>query len=113
MATDASAWSGISLHDGDDFIRDFLERFGMEHAHLGNEKALVRGKELCRAGIADHSKAALLEIIIGKLHRPGVRIRLAGNLAENPVAAPGRCNHKRRTAFGLRQVRKREWNEDY
>ena len=38
--------SGVWLDNGDDFIRDSLERPGREPANLGNEQALVRGKEL-------------------------------------------------------------------
>ena len=70
-------------------------------------------KEFGRTRVADESKAALVEIAVREFHGAGVRIRLARDLTENSIAALRTGEHDRRTALGLRQIRKRERNEDY
>ena len=71
------------MNDGDDFIRDFLERLGFEHACLGNEKALMCGEEFGWSGITHEPKAALLEIIVREFDGASVRIWLARDLTES------------------------------
>ena len=105
--------SGVGLNDRDNFIRNLLERFRTKDTHLGDENSLVRGKKLGRAGVADEPKAAVLEIGVREFHGASVRILLARDLTKNPVAALRSSKHYRWTALGLRQVRKRERNEDY
>ena len=112
-AVRCSAWLGVGLNNRDDFIRNLLERFGAEHTHLGDEKTLVRGKKLGRARVADEAKAPVVKIAVCELHSASVRIRLARDLAQNPVATLRRGEHHRWSALGLRQIRKRERNENY
>jgi hypothetical protein len=71
------------------------------------------GKQLSRARIADELKTAMLEIAIRELDGTNVRIRLARDLAQNPIAPPGSGGHNRWAPFGLGQVGKRERNENY
>ena len=84
-AMSAPSESGMALHERDDFIRDSLERRGAERARLGYEQALVGGKELCRSRVAHQPQAAVLEIRVREFHCASVCIRLARDLAENPV----------------------------
>jgi len=55
----------------------------------------------------------MLEIGVREFHGASVRIRLARDLTQNPVAALRSGEHHRWPALGLRQVRKRERNENY
>ena len=101
------------MNNRNDFISDSLERLGTEDPCLGSEKTLARCEEFGWPSTADESKTATLEIIVRKFHRTSVRIRLARDLTENPVAVLRPREHDRRTALGLRQIRKRERNENY
>ena len=113
LASARRAGSGASLNNRDDFIRDSFERLGTEHANFRCEKALVRREELGGPRIADQPKATVRKIVVREFHGASVRIRLARDLTKNPVAALRIGQHHRRTALGLRQIRKRERNEDY
>ena len=88
------------MNNRGDFVRDSFERLRTEHASLGSEKDLVRGEEFGWSCVTHEAKAAVLEVVIREFNCASVLIRLARDLAEDPVTTLRTGEHNRRTALG-------------
>jgi hypothetical protein len=77
------------------------ERLRLESAGIGMEQGHVSLEQLSRPREARHAETTLVEVFCGDFDRLVVAIRLAGHLAENPIAPAGIGENDRRPQFRL------------
>ena len=83
-------------------IDDLLQRLRLQCGNFRDDEIPIGGEEFARTGIAKDSQRPSGEAGILHLDCPGVTVRLACHLAQNPVAPASVSKHHSRTQFCLR-----------
>jgi hypothetical protein len=83
-----------------------------KNTNLSYHQTDAGGEQFAGTDKACCSESSTLEIIIGEDNRPRILVRVARDLAQNPVAFAGIRQHQSRSKLRLRQIRERKWNQD-
>jgi hypothetical protein len=101
------------LKDGDHGCEYPLERRVREFPRAPRDDRVVRREQLARSGDARDQQATGDEVGRVERHRERIAVGIAGDLAEDLVAAPGVGQAHRRAEFRGGQVRERKPDEYY
>ena len=84
-----------------------------ESGDLGNHQLAAGGEQLTGPGVAVGAERARTEARRRQMNGSRVAVPIAGDLAEDPVAAASVGQGDSRTQLRLRQIREWERNENY
>jgi hypothetical protein len=104
------AWTAENPYDR---VDDLVLGVRTEDGDLSNHQLLVGGEELTRPGVAVSAERARTEARRCQVNRSRIAVRVAGDLAEDPVATTSVGQSDSRTQLSLGQVREWERNENY
>jgi hypothetical protein len=105
-----AAWASENPHNR---VYDLVASVRAERGDLSHHQLLVGSEELARPGVAVRVERARTEARRRQVNRSRVAVRIAGDLAEDPVAATSVGQNDSRAQPGLGQVREWEGNEHY
>jgi len=108
-----SSTCASGTENADDRLDDLFAGVSGEDGDLGDHQLLAGGEELARPGVAVRPERPRTEARLRQLNSARIAIRVAGDLAEDPVRAPGVGQSDSRAQLGLRQVGEWERNENY
>jgi hypothetical protein len=94
------------LQDGANLLRAQLP-------YLLKHQRLVRGEKFARPHVTGQRQTSADEIMPIQADGARVCLRLARDLAENPITAPDIGEHKGRADLALREIRERKRDEYY
>jgi len=98
--------------DGDYIFNDRFERSGLQNADLRDDQFLTASEKLPWPGVACDAKGPRGEAVRGKFDSMGTPVRIAYDLAQNPVRTAGVSKNHSRSEFRLRQIRERNEGKD-
>ena len=94
-------------------IDELLAGFWPKNGNFTNHQLPAGSEQLAGAGVAVGTERARPEAGRRQMHGARVAVRIARNLAEDPVAPASVGQGDGRTQLRLRQIREWERNEDY
>jgi hypothetical protein len=86
---------------------------GRERSHRALEQGLVRREQLAGAREAQALQATFVKVGFCQRHGKRISVRVAGDLAQEPIATPSISQQQRRSQLGGRKVGKRKRQQDY
>jgi hypothetical protein len=98
--------------EANDRLNDTPEHVPRQHRGLARDEVVTRGEQLARAGVADDAQRPGRKCRVIQFDGPCVPVWLARDLTEDLSAPTGIGKHHRRPQFGLRQIGKRESDEN-
>jgi hypothetical protein len=76
-------------------IDDLSQCLRFQDAHLGLHEVMVRCEQLAGSRLARPLQSALAKAPVGQHGRAYIGVRIAGDVAQNPVASSGLCEDHR------------------
>ena len=110
---DTVSFSRLRLGRDDEGQLKLARTYTFEFSDTGNNQAVTSRKQLSGTCVAHQSEGAGIKTVVVDFCRARVRIRLTGNLAQNPITSASSGQHDCWTQLRLSEVGKRESNQDY